>query len=71
MFCRGGVLREILSDVGKQFTSDIMSEVSRLLSIKQLTNTSYNPACSGLVKRFNGMLQTMLKNLVWRNQAVG
>ena len=63
MFCRVGVPREILSDMGKQFTSDIMSEVSRLLSVKQLTSTPYNPACNGLVERFNGTLKTMLKKL--------
>ena len=63
MFCRVGVPREILSDMGKQFTSDIMSEVSRLLSVKQKTSTPYNPACDGLVERFNGTLKTMLKKL--------
>ena len=63
MFYRVGVPREILSDMGKQFTSDIMSEVSRLLSVKQLTSTPYNPACNGLVERFNGTLKTMLKKL--------
>ena len=63
MFCRVGVPREILSDMGKQFTSDIMKEVSRLLSVKQLTTTPYNPACNGLVERFNGTLKTMLKKL--------
>ena len=34
IFCRVGVPREILSDRGTQFKSDLMSEVNRLLSIK-------------------------------------
>ena len=63
MFCRVGIPREVLSDMGKQFTSDVMKEVGRLLSIKQLTTTPYNPACNGLVERFNGTLKTMLKKL--------
>ena len=71
MFYRVGVPREILSDMGKQFTLDIMSEVSRLLSVKQLTSTPYNPACNGLVERFNGTLKTMLKKFVWKNQSNG
>ena len=49
--------------MGKQFTSDIMSEASRLLSVKQLTSTPYNPACNRLVECFNGRLKTMLKKL--------
>ena len=58
--------------MGKQFTSDIMSEVSRLLSVKQLTSTPYNPACNGLVERFNGTLKTMLKKtLCGKAKAMG
>ena len=63
VFSRVGVPREILTDQGAQFTSGIMKEVSRLLSIKQLTTTPYHPACNGLVERFNGTLKQMLKRL--------
>lgn len=63
MFSRVGVPNEILSDMGKQFTSDLMQKVSRLLSVSQLTTTPYNPACNGLVEKFNGTLKNMLKKL--------
>ena len=63
MFSRVGVPEEILSDCGSQFTADLMKEVSRLLSIKQLTTTPYHPQCNGLVEKFNGTLKTMLKRL--------
>ncbi len=63
IFCRVGVPKELLTDMGAQFTSAIMKEVSRLLSIKQLTTTPYHPMCNGLVERFNGTLKTMLKRL--------
>ena len=63
MFSRVGVPTEILSDMGKQFTSDLMQKVSRLLSVSQLTTTPYNPACNGLVEKFNGTLKNMLKKL--------
>ena len=40
IFSRLGVPEEILSDLGTQFVSDCMKEVTRLLSIKQITTTS-------------------------------
>ena len=40
-----------------------MREVSRLLSIKQLTSTPYHPICNGLVERFNRTMKQMLKRL--------
>ena len=43
--------------------SECMQEVSRLLSIKGLTSTPYHPICNGLVKRWNGILKSMLKRL--------
>ena len=63
IYSRVGVPREVLSDQGKQFTSDLMKEVSRLLSMKQLTTTPYHPSCNGLVERFNGTLKSMLRKL--------
>ena len=43
-----GIPDEILSDLGTQFVSKCMEEVSRLLSIKRLTTTPYHPICNGL-----------------------
>ena len=71
MFSRVGVPREILTDLGTQFTSGLMKEVSRLLSMKQLTTTPYHPQCNGLVEKFNGTLKTMLKKTVQRDQRTG
>ena len=63
IFCRRGVPRDMLSDMGTQFTSGLMSEVSRLLSMKHLTTTPYHPICNGLVEKFNGTLKQMLRRL--------
>ena len=63
VFTRVGIPREILSDQGTQFMSGLMREVSRLLSVKQLTTTPYHPACNGLVERFNGTLKQMLRKM--------
>ncbi|XP_069108942.1 uncharacterized protein [Argopecten irradians] len=63
LYSRVGVPREILTDKGAQFTSELMSEVCRLLSIRQLTTTPYHPQCNGLVERFNGTLKQMLRRM--------
>lgn len=63
IFSRVGFPREMLTDRGPQFTSELMKEVSRLLSIRHLTTTPYHPACNGLVERFNGTLKSMLKKM--------
>jgi transposase InsO family protein len=63
VFCRVLFPREILTDRGAQFTSGVMAEMSRLISVKQLMTTPYHPMCNGLVERFNGTLKLMLKRL--------
>ena len=63
MYSRVVVPEEVLSDLGTQFTSDCMKEVSGLLSIRRLTTFPYHPACNGLVEKFNGTLKRMLRRL--------
>lgn len=64
IFCRTGVPKEMLTDMGSQFTSELMAEVSRLLPMRQLTTTPYHPMCNGLVERFNGTLKQILRRYV-------
>ena len=40
-----------------------MKEISRLISVRQLTTTPYHPMCNGLVEKFNGTLKLILKRL--------
>ena len=63
IYSRVGIPREVLTDQGKQFTSALMKEVERLLSVKQLTTTPFHFSCNGLVERFNGAFKSMLRKL--------
>ena len=63
IFSRVGVPKEMLSDRGTQFRSDLMQEVNRLLSIRALFTTPYHASCNGAVERLNGVLKTILKKL--------
>ena len=46
IFAGVGIPRDIVSDRGSQFTSDLMKEITRLLSMKQLTTTPYHAMAS-------------------------
>ena len=63
IFSRVGIPKEVVSDQGSQFVSDVMKEVSRLLSLKQLVTSPYHPMCNGLVERYNATLKSMLKRM--------
>ena len=63
MYSLVGVPEKVLSDLGTQFTTDCVKEVSRLLSIRRLTTSSYHPACTGLEEEFNGTLKRMFRRL--------
>ena len=63
MFSRVGIPDEMLTDCGSQFTVEVMKEVSRLLSIQQLTTTPYHPMCNGLVERFHVTMKQTLRRM--------
>ena len=42
---------------GRNFLSQLVSEVCRILDTKQLHTTAYHPQTDGLVERFNGTLK--------------
>ena len=63
IYSRVGFPTEVLSDLGTNFTSDLMREVNRLISVQQLTTSPYHPICNGLVEKFNGTLKQILKRL--------
>ena len=63
MFSRKGILDEMLTDCGSQFTAYVMKEVNRLLSLQQITTTRYHPICNGLIERFHMTLKQMLRRI--------
>ena len=57
LFSRVEVPKEILTDQGNNFTSQLLKEVYRLLSIKPIRTSPYHPQTDGLVERFNQTLK--------------
>ena len=58
---RFGIPKQV--PTGSQFTSGIMREVRRLLSIQSLTTIPYLAMCNGLVERYIGVLKSSLKKM--------
>ena len=63
IFSRIGIPREILSDRGPQFTSELMGEVYRLVGVKPLFTTPYHPSCNGRIERQHSILKSILRKL--------
>lgn len=58
---RYGVPREVVTDQGANFLSDLMEALYRLTGSKKLRTTAYHPQSNGVVERFNSTLRTLLK----------
>ena len=61
IFARVGIPREILTDQGTNFQSQLLEALYRLLHIDALRTSPYHPQTDGLVERFNQTLKSMLK----------
>ena len=59
VFMRFSPLEQLHSDQGKQFESQLMAELCKLLHIKKTRTSQYHPQCNGMVERFNRTLVNM------------
>jgi transposase InsO family protein len=59
-----GLPREMVSDLGANLVSGIMSEVCRLLKVKRLTSSPYHPQFNGVLERWHATLATTLSMYV-------
>ena len=55
---------QLHTDQGRQFESELISEICRLLKIRKTRTKPYHPQCDGLVERFNHTLLNMLSTCV-------
>ena len=64
LFCRFSPPEQLHSDQGRQFESELVHEVCKVLGISKSRTTPYHPQSDGLVERFNKTLQHMLATTV-------
>ena len=60
LFCRFSLPEQLHSDQGRQFESEILAQVCKLLSIEKTRTTPYHPQSDGLIERYNRTLLQML-----------
>jgi len=63
IFSRVRLPLKVHSDRGFQFTSDMMQEVYRLISVKQSTTSPYHAMGNGIVENVNKSLKNLLKKI--------
>ena len=63
IFSGVGIPKEILSDRGTQFTSQLMKELHRLTGVYPLFTTPYHPMGNGRCERLHSTLKACLKKL--------
>jgi hypothetical protein len=68
IFCRHGAPEELISDRGTEFRNHVMAEISRVLRIRKIHTTAYNPRSDGLVENHMGILKDQIKIFVNKEQ---
>ena len=63
VFSRVGIPKQIVSDRGKQFTSELMEELYKLVGINPIFTTPYYPQTNEKVERMHLVLKAILKKL--------
>jgi len=68
VFARFGSPRQLLSDRGREFESELFSKLMKWLEIDKLRTTAYQPSTNGAVERFHRTLNSMLGKVVDESQ---
>ena len=64
LFCRFSLPEQLHSDQGRQFESELLSHLCKILNIEKTRTTSYHPQSDGLIERFNQTLVQMLATCI-------
>ncbi|KAG5864531.1 hypothetical protein JTB14_014289 [Gonioctena quinquepunctata] len=63
-----GTIRQVLTDLGTNFTSKMMEDMCQILQIQYLKTTSYIPQTNGALKRFLRTMKDLLSHYISPDQ---
>ena len=66
--CRFGVPKQLHSDQGRNFCSNVFAEMCKLLGITKTQTTPYHPQSDGLVERYNRTIEAQISIFVDTHQ---
>ena len=55
-----GVPLHVITDRGRQFESELFSEVAKIIGFYRLRTTAYHPHCNGLIERMHRTIKTAI-----------
>ncbi len=62
--CRRGVMLQLISDGGREFANNILTELCKLMDINKHVVTPYHPMANGQVERFNRDMRKYLTTML-------
>ena len=68
---RHGIPDEIITDQGRNFQSELLENVYRLLDIHRKRTAAYHPQTDGLSEKFVGTFKNMIRVFLVRIQRIG
>ena len=68
IFLKWGLCNEILSDLGPEFQSELLSELLNILGVTRLRTSSYRPQTNGACEVWHRTLNSMLAKVVSESQ---
>ena len=66
-----GISQTVLTDQGSNFMSEVFVNVCKLLKIKKIKRTAYDPQTIGALERMHNCLLNILYVSVWRISVTG
>lgn len=59
---RFGVPLRLTSDQGRQFKSELFTELNKLLGVQKFRTTAYHPQSNGIIERWHRTLKSAIKS---------
>ena len=68
IFLVWGLSTELLSDCGKEFENEILTEICKLLGVHKLRTSGYRPQSNGAIERWHRRFNSILAKIVSEQQ---